>query len=69
MPLETRLNLADPDGFYAELVRLHDGLGTEESLKLDAKLILANHIGDRSVLDEALALAAGKFRTRRCPGP
>ena len=52
-------NLTDHDGFYADLLAAHKGLSTEESAALNAQLILilANHIGDREVLAEALALA------------
>lgn len=60
--LNTKPNITDPDGFYAELLAVHDGLGEEESAALNARLILtlANHIGDRAVLSEALAVAAEK---------
>ncbi|GGF03802.1 DUF2783 domain-containing protein [Stappia taiwanensis] len=49
-------NLTDPDGFYAELLALHEGLSREESEALNARLVLvlANHIGDRDVLRAAL---------------
>jgi len=52
-------NLVDHDGFYADLLAAHKGLTKEESDALNAQiiLILANHIGDRKVLSEALALA------------
>jgi hypothetical protein len=52
-------NLEDHDGFYAELLAAHRGLRDSESHALNAQLvlILANHIGDRQVLTEALALA------------
>ncbi|MEO0912884.1 MAG: DUF2783 domain-containing protein [Pseudomonadota bacterium] len=52
-------NIPDPDGFYEELLSAHDGLSDAESAALNARLILilANHIGDRSVLTEALAAA------------
>ncbi len=52
-------NLADHDGFYAELLAMHKGLSAQESNALNAQLILilSNHIGDRMVLSEALALA------------
>lgn len=57
MPFQEQLNIPDPDGFYAALLALHAGLTPEESLKLDAKLILllANQIGDAAVLREILA--------------
>jgi hypothetical protein len=53
-------NIADPDGFYDTLLAAHDGLSAEQSADFNARLILilANHIGDRTVLAEALAAAA-----------
>lgn len=58
--LITTANLADPDGFYAELMAVHEGLPPEASAALNARLILllANHVGDRRVLSEALQEAA-----------
>ena len=59
MPLIDTPNIPDPDGFYADLIELHEGLEEADSHALNARLvlILANHIGDRAVLTEALALA------------
>ena len=56
----TKPNIADPDGFYAELLNLHEGCSEQESQAINARLILilANHIGDREVLRQAFALAA-----------
>ncbi|MEZ5910972.1 MAG: DUF2783 domain-containing protein [Paracoccaceae bacterium] len=53
-------NIPDPDGFYAELLAAHDGRDKAASDALNARLILilANHIGDRAVLREALKTAA-----------
>lgn len=52
-------NIDDPDGFYAELLALHEGLTHEESDALNARLILvlANHIGDRTILRDAMKAA------------
>jgi hypothetical protein len=52
-------HLEDHDGFYADLLSVHKGLDDSESQRLNARLImiLANHIGDRAVLKEALQLA------------
>ena len=52
-------NLPDHDDFYASLLKAHDGLTPERSQALNARLILilANHIGDRDALEEALTLA------------
>ncbi len=51
--------ISDPDGFYEKLIAAHEGLTDAESSRLNARLILilANHIGDRDVLDAALQLA------------
>ncbi|CUH81252.1 DUF2783 domain-containing protein [Tropicibacter naphthalenivorans] len=59
MPLNTQPNLAKPDDFYAQLIATHDGLSEDESASLNARLILllANHIGDPAVLQEALNTA------------
>jgi len=52
-------NIPAPDDFYAELLATHDGLTSEQSNALNARLILilANHIGDRTTLTQALATA------------
>jgi hypothetical protein len=65
--LRTHPNVEDPDGFYARLIELHEGLTPEQSHKLNAKLILmlANHIGDQEVLDEICAYIRS---TRPAPG-
>lgn len=58
--LYTKPNITDVDDFYAELLHLHEGRSKEESDALNARLILllANHIGDRGVLGEAMSSAA-----------
>ena len=63
--LNTFGNIDDPDGFYDELIRLHDGLSEEESHALNARLILilCNHIGDRNVLRDAFRIAREFART------
>lgn len=47
------------DDFYEALIQTHQGLSDEQSILLNAKLVLllSNHIGDLSVLREAIALA------------
>lgn len=52
-------NIPDGDGFYDELLAAHRGLGKAQSDALNARLILvlANHIGDREVLRQALEAA------------
>lgn len=58
--LNLQRNLQDPDGFYANLLAVHDGLSKAESDALNARLILilANHIGDEALLARALHAAA-----------
>jgi hypothetical protein len=62
-------NLQDPDAFYAALVTAHQGLSDEQSELLNARLvlILANHVGDKEVLQAALALARGLLATAAPP--
>ncbi len=59
MLLNTKPNIADADGFYADLLATHRGLTESESHALNARLvlILANHIGDAEALRSALMLA------------
>ncbi|HUH40211.1 MAG TPA: DUF2783 domain-containing protein [Castellaniella sp.] len=47
------------DDFYEELIELHRDLNDEQSAQVNARLILllSNHIGDLSVLREAMAIA------------
>lgn len=58
--LELNPNFSDPDAFYAALTEVHRERSEEESERINARLILllANHVGDQQVLEEALAIAA-----------
>lgn len=60
--LSTETRLAQPDEVYARLIEAYRDLDEAQSRKLSAKLILllANHIGDPEVLEEALAVARGE---------
>ena len=57
--LQTDSRLTAPDEFYEKLLALHESLDPAASARVNARLILllANHIGDLRVLDEALAAA------------
>jgi len=57
-------NITNPDDFYAKLLAQHDGLSKAQSDALNARLILllANHIGDETVLLAALSHAAQAVR-------
>lgn len=59
MTINLTPNIPDPDGFYDELLAAHAGLSKAESDAFNARLILvlANHVGDRAVLREALKVA------------
>ena len=59
MPLQREPNIPDPDGFYEKLIASQRDLPDDRADIVLAKLvlILANHIGDRDVLREALVLA------------
>ena len=59
MNLNLEPNLPAADDFYQDLIDAHRDLSDEQSESLNARLvlILANHIGDLSVIRQALALA------------
>lgn len=62
MPLNRSPNLPDPDGFYKELMDSQREMDEAQAAAMNARLVLllANHIGDRSVLAEAIRIAAWK---------
>ena len=57
--MNTHPNLQDADAFYEQLLDAHTGLSREDSELLNARLILllANQIGDASVLKACIAAA------------
>ncbi len=59
MPLDLDARFSDPDAAYRAIVEAHRGLSDDASAALNAALvlILANQIGDQTVLAEALELA------------
>lgn len=60
-PPGTDLKIDDPDGFYERLIEMHQGLDEAESHRVNARLVLllANHVGDRAVLDRLFEAARG----------
>ena len=62
--LNTKPNFWNADEFYARLMAVHDGLSKTQSDALNARLILllANHIGEAEVLNDALETAAKTAR-------
>ena len=80
MPLITDANLQEPgkryfqayspgDDFYEALIDTHQGLSDEQSLAVNARLVLllANHIGRQAVLTQALRFARNSV-LRGAPG-
>ena len=59
MSVNRQPNIDEHDAFYEELINAQRDLGDEQAEMFLAKLvlILANHVGDRAVLSEAIALA------------
>ena len=57
--LITEANLPRPDDFYQVLTDMHRNLSDEQSADVNARLILllSNHIGDQSILEEAMSIA------------
>ena len=64
--LITASRFADPDAAYVALVEAHRGLSADASVALNTRLVLvlANHIGDLDVLQEAIALAKSSVKHR-----
>ncbi len=61
MSLNLNSNIADPDAFYKELIDSQRGMDDAQAAMMNCKLVLllANHIGDREVIREALKRAGG----------
>lgn len=61
MPLIHTLQIREPDSFYEELVNAQRDLPDDQAQRMLAKLVLllANQVGDRAVLSEAIRVAAG----------
>ncbi|MFN9776160.1 MAG: DUF2783 domain-containing protein [Burkholderiales bacterium] len=59
MKLIREPNIPDPDGFYEALIASQRALTDEQAERFQAKLllVLANHVGDRLVLAEAMEIA------------
>ncbi len=57
--MKTELNFQDADGFYEELLNAHEGLSAEQSEQFNMRLILllANQVGDASVLRDCIESA------------
>ncbi|NIB40951.1 DUF2783 domain-containing protein [Pseudomaricurvus alkylphenolicus] len=60
MSLNLKANIKNPDDFYQKLIDAQRDLSEDEIQLMNAKLILvlANHIGEAGVLDQALEVAS-----------
>ncbi len=69
MALKRDPNLTDPDWLYAAIIDAHSDLSDPDSVALNARLVLllANHIGDATVLCEALATARTSLGKQALP--
>ena len=58
---ESKAQITDPDKFYEALLDAHQGLSPAQSEALNARiiLVLANQIGDTSVLIDSINAATG----------
>jgi len=58
--MKTDLNLQDADGFYEQLLNAHEGLSADQSEQLNMRLILllANQVGNASVLRDCIESAS-----------
>jgi len=71
MPLNHQPNIASPDSFYEELIHAQRDMSDEQADMLMAKLVLvlANQVGDRAVLSEAIALARSNTLANTAASP
>ena len=60
--LNTQVTQLPYDDLYEALIEAHQGLSTEDSHVMNARLVLllSNHIGDLAVLKQAYQLARGQ---------
>lgn len=57
--LELQPNFSDADAFYEQLTALHKSRDGKDSERVNARLILllANHIGEQGILEQAMQIA------------
>jgi anthranilate phosphoribosyltransferase len=64
--LKRDLNVADADGLYAAILEAHSGLSPEDSVALNARLVLllANQVDDLGIVQQAIAKARQSLQRR-----
>lgn len=67
--MKTTLNFTDHDAFYERLIAAHQGLNEAQSAALNARLLLllANQVGDESVLAQCVDAARKPFGPYELP--
>lgn len=67
--MKTTLNFTDHDAFYERLIAAHGGLTDAQSAQLNARLVLllANQVGDESVLHACVDAARKPFGPYEVP--
>lgn len=62
MTLKNKLDIVGHDDFYQELIDSQRNMSDDEQQLMNAKLILilANEVGDREILSEAIKMAASR---------
>lgn len=62
--LDTKNRFDDPDKAYRMLIDAHRGLSAEESADLNTRLVLvlANQVGDRAILEQAVKCAMASLK-------
>ena len=68
MSLKRDPTIGDCDELYAAIIEAHSDLSPEDSVALNARLVLllANHIGDLQVLREAIVTARVSIGQHGC---
>ena len=64
-------NISNPDDVYHLVNQMHEGKSLQESMELNTRLILCliNHIGDSSIIADAVDVASGKVPGRASREP
>jgi hypothetical protein len=67
MKLKTKPSNISGDGLFSLIIGAHEGLEEAESRQLDASLVLllANHIGSKDVIAEAIYIAQNSLQMHK----
>lgn len=64
--IDTSPRISRPDDLYQMLIDAHADLSDDDSMKLNAKLVLllSNHVGDIGIIQQAIDLACEGVQAR-----